>query len=317
MWNNVEHQVWNKLKLHQLENEPTYLLAVSGGLDSMVLLNVMKKVKPQARLIVMHYHHGPGANLKYRDECVNLLRQSQSDRIVIEVDRSPVELKSENEFREARLAFFEKIKNKYHVPFYLTAHHLDDVLETRLIKMIRGTGLEGLDAFEEWNQRILRPFFDQGKGVLQKYAEEAHLFWVNDPTNEENEYLRNWIRNIWLPQLDQQMPGASENVAKSLQNVIDESASSLDRYALESPRYVMQADQTVSIDKLWFFSFSTKDQLSILIRVIKGAFQCDFSTSQIKEVLRRLDKNQNEHIFEVASINWVINAQSIMLKYSE
>lgn len=317
MWNNVEHQFWNKLKQHHLENEAVYLLAVSGGLDSMALLHVMKKVKPQARLVLMHYHHGQGSNLKYRDECVELLKKSQSDHVVLEMDQSEIELKSENEFREARLAFFEKVKNKYDVSFYLTAHHLDDVLETRLIKMIRGTGLEGLSAFEEWNQKIFRPFFETGKSLLRQYAVEAKVPWVEDPTNQENNYLRNWIRNIWLPQLDQKMSGASENVAKSLQNMINESASSLDRYALESPRYVMRNDQAVTIDKVWFSSFSTKDQLSILIRVIKESFQCDFSTSQIKEVLKRLDKNQNEHIFAVASINWVINAQSIMLKYSE
>lgn len=317
MWNNVEHQFWNKLKQHRLENEAVYLLAVSGGLDSMALLHVMKKLKPQARLVLMHYHHGPGFNLKFRDECVDLLKKSQSDHVVLEMDQSLVELKSENEFRDARLAFFEKVKNKYNVSFYLTAHHLDDVLETRLIKMIRGTGLEGLSAFEEWNQKIFRPFFETGKDLLQQYAASAKVSWVEDPTNQENNYLRNWIRNIWLPQLDQKMVGASENVAKSLQNMINESTSSVDRYALESPRYVTRNDQAVTIDKVWFFSFNTKDQLSILIRVIKESFQCDFSTSQIKEVLKRLDKNQNEHIFAVASINWVINAHSIMLKYSE
>jgi tRNA(Ile)-lysidine synthase len=317
MWNNLEHQVWNKLKLHHLENETVYLLAISGGLDSMALLNVMKKVKPQARLVMMHYHHGPGSNLKYRDDCVELLRKLQTDHIVMEMDRSSVELKSEVEFRNARLAFFEKIKTKYNVPFYFTAHHLDDVLETRLIKIIRGTGLEGLESFEEWNQKIFRPFFETGKSLLHSYVIDRKTSWVDDPTNQENDYLRNWIRNIWLPQLDQKMPGASENISKSLQNVINESASGLDRYAEESPRYVTRIDQTISIDKAWFFSFNTKDQLAILIRLIKESFQCGFSTNQIKEVLRRLDKNQNEHIFNVASINWVINAQTIMLNYTK
>jgi tRNA(Ile)-lysidine synthase len=317
MWNNVEHQVWNKLKEHQLENEPVYLLAVSGGLDSMVLLQVMKKIKPQAKLVMMHYHHGPGSNLKYRDECVDLLNKVQSDQLILEVGKSVLELNSENEFREARLAFFEKIKSKYNVSYYFTAHHLDDVLETRLIKMIRGTGLEGLEAFEEWNQKCMRPFFEMNKSALQKYAHENQVSWLDDPTNLENDYLRNWIRNVWLPQLDQKMPGGLENIAKSLQNMINESASGWDRYAEESPRYVTRIDQTISIDRSWFFSFNTKDQLIVLIRVINESFQCGFSTNQIKEVLKRLDKNQNEHIFNVASINWVINAQTIMLTYTK
>jgi tRNA(Ile)-lysidine synthase len=317
MWNNVEHQVWNKLKLHQLDQEAVYLLAVSGGLDSMVLFSVFKEIKPQAKIVLMHYHHGPGPNLKYRDECVDLLKKAQSDRVIFETESSVSELKSENEFREVRLAFFERIKNKYNLTYYFTAHHLDDVVETRLIKIIRGTGLIGLESFRDWNQKICRPFFDLNKNVLQKYALDRKTEWIDDPTNQENEYLRNWIRNIWLPLLDQKMPGGSENIARSLQNMINEAESSLDRYQVESARYLTRTDQTVSIDRAWFFSFNTKDQLHILIRLIKESFQCVFSTSQIKEVLRRLDKNQNEHIFEVASINWVINARTIMLTYTK
>ncbi len=143
MWNNVEHLVWNKLKQQHLENDDVYLLAVSGGLDSMALFSVFKKIKPQAKIVLMHYHHGPGENRKYRDECMALLEKFQSDLIILETEVSSLELKSENEFRRNRLDFFERIKNKYSVSYYFTAHHLDDVLETRLIKMIRGTGLDG------------------------------------------------------------------------------------------------------------------------------------------------------------------------------
>ncbi len=317
MWNNVEHQVWNKLKLQRLENEAIYLLAVSGGLDSMVLTSVFKKIKPQAKIVLMHFHHGPGVNLEYRDECVELIKKYFGDLVILEIESSLVELKSENEFRESRIAFFEKIQKKYGVTYYLTAHHLDDVLETRLIKMVRGTGLESLGAFEEWNHKIFRPFFDMNKNVLKQYALDQNTPWIDDPTNQENDYLRNWIRHVWLPQLDQKMPGGSENIAKSLQNMINETASGLDRYVVESARYVTRTTQTVSLDKAWFHSFNTKDQLLVLIRVIKGSFMCDFSTSQIKEVLKRLDKNRNEHIFQVASINWVINARTIVLNYEK
>jgi tRNA(Ile)-lysidine synthase len=315
MWNNLEHLVWNKLKLYHLENDEIYLLALSGGLDSMVLLHVMKKLKPKSRFILMHYHHGPGDNLLYRNACLELVKNNQSNLIILESDQSLIELQSEAEFRKARLIFFEKIKAKYDVSYYLTAHHLDDVLETRLIKLIRGTGLAGLEGFELWNAKILRPFFEVNKTTLHTYAMERKVQWIDDPTNKENNYLRNWIRNIWLPQLDEKMPGACKNIAQSLQNILNESGFDLDLHTEESPRYITRKDQFVCIDKVWFFSFNTKDQLSLLIRVIKESFQCDFSTSQIKEVIRRLDKNQNELTFQVASINWIINNETIMLAY--
>ena len=317
MWNNLEHQTWNKLKLQNLAEESVFLLAVSGGLDSMVLFSVLKKIKPQARFILMHYHHGPGPNLEHRNACLHLIESLKSVQVVVETDRSEKALKSENDFREARLKFFEKLKTKYQIAFYFTAHHRDDILETRLIKMIRGTGLQGLEAFKEWNQKIFRPFFDVNKTDLENYAVENKTIWINDPSNDLDDYLRNWIRNQWLVQLNQKMPGASENFAKSIQNIIDESGASSDRYAIESARYVTHTDQSVRIDKGWFYTFSTKDQLVILVKVIKESNLGGFSTNQIKEVLKRLDKNQNDHIFQVASINWVINAQSIMLKYLE
>lgn len=317
MWNNIEHQVWNKLKRHQIDDQSTYLLAVSGGLDSMVLLSVMKKIKPQAQIIMMHFHHGPGSNLKYRNECAELLLKQKNHQVHLELEKSQKELFSEDEYRTERLAFFEKMKLKYNVNFFLTAHHLDDVLETRLIKMIRGTGLQGFKSFQEWNQKIFRPFFELNKTMLQHYAEQNDVLWIEDPTNLENMFLRNWIRNNWLPQLDQKMPGASINLARSLQNIIQEAVPEDDRYKIESARYVTRTESAVLIDKIWLFSFSTKDQLSVLIRVIRESFQCVFSTNQIKEAVRRLDKNQNEHIFHVASIKWVINDQSIMLTYKE
>ncbi len=315
MWDNLEHQVWNNLKQDQLENDPVYLLAVSGGLDSMVLLSVLNNIKPQAQLVLMHYHHGPGPQKKFRDDSVELLKNINSPLIILETETSVDELHSENDFRQARNLFFEKIKLKYKIEYYFTAHHLDDVFETRLLKMIRGTGLEGLISFQAWNEKIYRPFFSVGKETLSNYAEKYQTVWLEDPTNAENKYLRNWIRNEWLPLLDQKMKGASKNIAQSLQNLIDQSTPELDRYAVESLRYVTRIDQSVIIDKTWFFSFNTKDQLSLLIRVVKESFSSDFSTTQIKEVLKRLDKNQNEHIFQVAGINWVINARTIMLKY--
>lgn len=314
MWNNLEHQIWDQLKEHGLENESHYLLAVSGGIDSVVLAQVFKKVKPQSQLVLMHYHHGDGENVVYRDQCLNILKKMSQKGFILETERASKQLQSEADFREARQAFFEKIKARYQKTFYVTAHHQDDVLETRLLKLIRGAGPQGVEAFKEWNLKVFRPFFEIKKQVLLDYAKENQLEWLDDPTNSETTYLRNWLRNEWLPALENKLQGAKHNLAQSIQNLIEASQGE-DRYTTESARYVNRKKNEVMIDRAWLFSFSTKDQLSVLIRVIKDSFRCDFTTSQIKEVLRRLDNSQNEHTFLVAGINWVINAQNIVLTY--
>lgn len=318
MWNNLEHHVWNKLKLYSLENESVYLLAISGGLDSMVLSSVLKKVRPQSKIILMHCHHGQNTNKEFRDACLQKLRDLQKldqNCFVLEQHQAVDNLKSENDFRQARLEFFEKMKIKYNKSYYLTAHQLDDVLETQLLKLIRGAGRESLKAFQEWNLLVLRPFLEIKKEILKDYALKKQIEWIEDPTNHENDYFRNWVRNQWLPALESKMPGATQNLTQSLQNILQESSMETARYLAESPRYIKCASNNVTIDKNWFFSFNTKDQVMVLVRVIRESFQSDFTTSQIKEVLKRLDKNQNEHIFAVAGINWLINARNIVLNY--
>ncbi len=315
MWNNLEHTLWNKLKHHGLDQQSVYLLAVSGGLDSMALAEVFRKTKPQAKLVLMHYHHGDGDNKSYRDLCLHHVEKKADQGFIFESDKSVKELRSENEFREARRTFFDKIKFKYQTDFYVTAHHLDDVLETRLLKLIRGTGIEGLKSFQEWNGVIFRPFFETAKKTLYQYAEMHRLTWVDDPTNKDNQYLRNWLRNEWLPSLEDRSVGAVTNLANSLENIL-QARNENDRYQSESARYVAYQDEQMTIDRTWLDSFNTKDQLSVLIRALKSGFQGDFTTSQVKEVLRRLDKNQKEQKFAVAGINWVINARNIVLSYS-
>lgn len=315
MWSNLDHQVWNSLKSHGLESHAVYLLAVSGGLDSMVLTDVFKNIRPQAKIILMHYHHGPGDHSKYRDEALALI-QNQKE-CSFELGQSEIELKSESEFREARLSFFEKIKRKYQTHYYITAHHQDDVLETRLLKLIRGAGTDSLAAFEIWNDLIFRPFFEISKSDLKDYAIEKKITWLDDPSNSESQYLRNWVRNVWLPALEAKTRGGVKTLAQSLQNILNSAEQNQNGTLTESARYVMAHDGQISIDRLWFFGLNTKDQLNVLVRAIRGSFLVDFSLGQLKEVVRRLDKNQNDHIFQVAGINWVINAHTIVLSYKQ
>ncbi len=303
MWNNFEHQVWQKIKNNGLDQKEL-LLAVSGGLDSMVLFDVFCHLNLQKNIKVLHFHHGDFENKIYRDEVKHLIeKKCQIEEILCIIEKSDAELKSEAQFRDARKKFFAQHKTANSV--FVTAHHLDDVLETRLIKMIRGTGVDGLLAFQQYNTEIFRPFLDFSKNEILDYALSKKIKWIDDPTNAESGYLRNWIRNEWLPALNKKHQGGVHQLAHSLDRLIKQD----DDLVLNIQ---FQTDQ-ILLQRMWFFSLSTKDQLKVLSKCVSYFQKTEFTTGNLQEINKRLDKNQKEYKFELLCINWVINAQQIMV----
>lgn len=304
MWNNFEHQVWQKIKHHDLQNKKLFL-AVSGGVDSMALVHVLAQLKLNSNLTVLHYHHGDGQNKIFRDDSLELVRKLCSDlKIVFVSDKATKELKSESEFREARRVFFQKNTEN---GILVTGHHLDDVLETRLIKMIRGTGAAGLTSFVEYNYKIFRPFLSFSKKQIVDYATAKGLIWMDDPTNAESDYLRNWIRNDWLPALENKHQGGVQQLAKSIDRLLDQPD--------EVSNSIHFSTGKVEFSRLWFFGLSTKDQLKVLSISLQHFEAIEFSVGNLQEINKRLDKNQKEHIFTELGLNWVLNAQQIMIRF--
>lgn len=304
MWNNFEHQVWQKIKQYDLENKKLFL-AVSGGVDSIALVYVMVRLKLTANLTVLHYHHGDFQNKKFRDESLDLVQKVCLDfKIPFLMDKATQDLKSESDFRDARRLFFQKSTENNTL---VTGHHLDDVLETRLIKMIRGTGAAGLSAFVEYNYKIFRPFLSLSKKQIVDYATESDLSWIEDPTNTETDYLRNWIRNDWLPALESKHIGGVQQLAKSIDRLLDQPD--------EISNSIHFSSGKVEFSRLWFFGLSPRDQLKVLSISLQHFETIGFSVGNLQEINKRLDKNQKEHIFTELGLNWVLNAQQIMIRF--
>jgi len=319
MWNNLEHQIHAKIKQHGLE-EKNYLCCVSGGVDSILLLRVLLRLNKRKNIKVLHYHHGV-ANTKqgeFRNAALALVKDfCEKENLEFCFEKSARNLFTEAEMRAERLEFFAKYKNSQNI--FLTAHHEDDVLETRLLKMLRGTGVESLLAFSEFNGEIFRPFYTVKKQELLAYAQHAKLQsgidWCDDPSNFSDDYLRNWLRNTWLTALEQKSQGSVANFAKSLDRLISEvnpEASKLEKN-LFAEHCIMQKS-AARIDRVYFATLSTKDQTALLVYVLNELKIRNFSLMQIKEILKRLDKNQNEYIFSILSAKWVIDAQQIVIE---
>jgi tRNA(Ile)-lysidine synthase len=320
-WTDFEHRIWKKLKFFSLEKQNQFILAVSGGLDSIVLLKVMLELKPEAEFIVAHYHHGPSTDLQtvqFRDQALELVKNhieksSLKHKISLVSERSNIPLNSEDDFREKRRAFLFALKEKYPQAILVTGHHKDDLLETWLLKMLRGTGPHSLENFKFWNQIFLRPLLEFSKSELYDYAERNELIWLEDPSNGNSDYLRNWLRNDWLAALNKKLPSGKANLTDSLSRLIHEIDSND-----EAIQITYEFDHDGKATKGWFnradyLVLGHSERLKGLACVLKGLGHIDFSQGQLQEIIKRLDKNQKEHTFSVAGVNWFINAEQIMV----
>ena len=316
-WNDFEHSIWKQLKSESLTDRSEFILAISGGLDSMVLLSAFIKIKPQSQIIVAHYHHGESESKEvniYRDQALQIVKSyCEAKNLKFYQAKSSVKLSSEAEFRESRLAFFKQIKANHPEAVFTTAHHKDDLLETWLLKMMRGTGAEGLENFKLWNQVTLRPLLAFTKAEIRLYAQTEEVVWIDDPTNQYSDYLRNWVRNEWLKDLALRVPGSIDNLTNSLQRLISEVKVN-DEVLLISYEYNSEGNTTKAVFKRTeFLQLSHSDQMKSLARALKGIGQREFSQGQLEEIIKRLDKNKKDIIFSTAGVNWFINAQQVML----
>jgi len=165
-----------------------YIVAVSGGVDSVVLLDTLVN-EPDTQIIVAHFDHGTRPESAEDAAFVRDLAAKYNLRFETKREELGAEV-SEAEARERRYAFLQSLAKK-HEAMIVTAHHLDDLVETVAINLTRGTGWRGLAVF---HPTIRRPFLDKTKQELIQYAKRNGLPWREDSTNASDKYLRNRIR---------------------------------------------------------------------------------------------------------------------------
>jgi tRNA(Ile)-lysidine synthetase-like protein len=173
-----------------------YVVAVSGGVDSVVLLNVLRNLEG-LELIVAHYDHGIRQDSEADKLFVEDLSKSFGLPFFSEAGKLGPQA-SEALAREKRYTFLRQVKTRTASDAIVTAHHQDDYMETAIINMQRGTGRRGLSALGSTDE-IKRPLLGFRKAELIAYAKEQGLTWREDSTNQDETYLRNYIRHTIAP----------------------------------------------------------------------------------------------------------------------
>lgn len=180
-----------------------YIVAVSGGLDSVTLLDMLAGLQrrhPSLKLVIAHVDHGIRSDSYLDAEHVKGL----AERYGLPYEMTWLQLgsgASEEVAREARYAWLETVRAKYRAEGIITAHHQDDVLETILLNFQRGTGWRGLASLRTADERY-RPLLEASKASLVRYAIDNDLVWREDRTNDDVRYARNYIRHGVLPRVE-------------------------------------------------------------------------------------------------------------------
>lgn len=192
----------------------TYVVAVSGGVDSMVLLDLLRN-QPDLKLVVAHFDHGIRPDSSIDKDIVKQVAQKHGLPFVYHEARLGPGA-SEEVARRARYEFLHAVRLASGARAIITAHHHDDVLETAIINMLRGTGRKGLSSLQS-HQMIHRPLLHIEKRALRDYAKDQGLVWREDATNEDTQYLRNYVRHRILTQF-------SESNRQQLREIINRTA---------------------------------------------------------------------------------------------
>lgn len=175
------------------------IVAVSGGIDSVVLLHMLA-LERTGPLVVAHVDHGiRGDSAADARFVADLTRRYGLEFRSVELGLGREA--SEDAARTARYAWLESIREEYKASSIITAHHEDDVFETMIINLIRGTGWRGIASLRDTQTRQ-RPLIAWSKAEVIAYALDHELSWREDCTNESLRYLRNRVRSSVIPRLN-------------------------------------------------------------------------------------------------------------------
>lgn len=187
-------------------------IAYSGGLDSSVLLHASIEGLAHSHFKAIHVDHGinPMSD-KWAEHC-----QEVCDRWGVSLETERVHLAEGNVELQSRLARYEQFERRLNDnDLVLTAHHADDVAETQLWQFLTGRAVVGIATKKVLGKGyVVRPFLQLTKQHLRNYAEKHSLSWIEDPSNADTSFDRNWIRHQMLPEIEQRFPDVRKQLTE-------------------------------------------------------------------------------------------------------
>ena len=295
------------------QRKDQFLLAVSGGIDSVVLCEL--SYQAGLKFSIAHYNFKLRGEESERDErFVRSLGENYGVEVLVKKNDTVAyaeknRLSVQEAARELRYQWFAELRNARGFAYTLLAHHADDNLETLLMNFFRGTGLQGLTGMpvEDKKRGVLRPLLNFRRDEIEAFAKENQLQWVEDSSNSSIKYTRNFFRHEVIPAIKKVYPQAEENLLSNLErfkktNVLYISAvKKLKQEVCEQH----MAEVRIPIRKLLKYSTT-----SLLYEILKDF---NFGERQVDEVMKLTEAEsgkfiENEHYQVIKHRNWLIIA---------
>ncbi|MBL4892870.1 MAG: tRNA lysidine(34) synthetase TilS [Rhizobiaceae bacterium] len=278
--------------LNELASTDKFLIGLSGGLDSVVLLHAMVKLRDDSsadfQLRALHINHQLQDQAQsWEKHCLTLCA-----KLAVECISTKVEISAasglENAAREARYREFEA--ELLPDEELLLAHHRDDQMETLLLRLIRGSGSRGLSGIPASRvlaaSRLLRPLLDIDTEELQRYAESEQLSWIEDPPNKDEDFDRNYCRHSLLPLIEARWPGYRQSWSKSAMLASESEALLQELAVIDLGQIVAESESIVSREKL--LALSQPRQRNVLRHWLAGLGAKELGWNQLQQLCKEV-----------------------------
>ena len=271
------------------------LLAVSGGVDSVVLCELCKQAGYDFSIAHCNFQLRD-ADSERDEKFVSGLAQRYNVNfhlVKFETKKFAEEnkLSTQEAARKLRYNWFEEIRLKNGYQYILTAHHADDNIETVLMKFFRGTGVKGLRGIESKKGSIVRPLLFARRKQLEDFLADQRLEFVSDYTNLHDDYTRNYFRNQVIPMIEKSLPGASENVLANIERFREVEQLYQQALDMHKKKLLEKKGNEVHIPVL---KLKQREPLQTIVFEIIRDY--GFSSAQTPDVISLLDSDSGKYV---------------------
>ncbi len=290
------------IKEVKLKDQDIIVVGCSGGPDSMALMYVLMNIRKKINIKIICAHVNHNVRVESKNEEKFLQKYCNEHDIIFET--MTIEKYGDdnfhNEARKIRYQFFDEIINKYNANYLMTAHHGDDLMETILMRIVRGSTLKGYAGFEKIikksNYTLVRPLIFVTKEELEQFDNQNNIPFVIDKSNFKGKYTRNRYRKTVLPFLKEEDPNVHNKFLK-FSDVLIEYNNYIDNLIAKKIDKIY-VNQSIDIDK--FLEEEPLIQKKILFYIFEHLYQDDLyqiNMTNVNEILNLIEsKHSNASI---------------------